>query len=137
MYIRWTSFKCPFCSTTWDSRIVSAPRPDKESRTCSSCSREFRTHDIEWLHMTTKQKLGYVLNEWMIAWLLFYAMVVAIPIVGIATAKSVTDALDAAEFFVVGTAIMLGPFALVKWLTIRRSKRRTLENALTSTHPTG
>jgi sensor c-di-GMP phosphodiesterase-like protein len=87
--------------------------------------------------MTTKQKLGYVLNEWMIAWLLFYAMVVAIPIVGIATAKSVTDALDAAEFFVVGTAIMLGPFALVKWLTIRRSKRRTLENALTSTHPTG
>lgn len=137
MYIRWTSFKCPFCSATWDSRIVSAPRPDKESRTCSNCSREFRTHDIEWLHMTTKQKLGYVLNEWMIAWLLFYAMVVAIPIVGIATAKSVTDALDAAEFFVIGTAVMLGPFALVKWLTIRRSKRRTLENTLTSTHATG
>jgi hypothetical protein len=87
--------------------------------------------------MTTTQKLGYVLNEWMIAWLLFYAMVVAIPIVGIATAKSVTDALDAAEFFVVGTAIMLGPFALVKWLTIRRSKRRTLENTHTSTHATG
>lgn len=76
--------------------------------------------------MTTKQKLGYVLNEWMIAWLLFYAMVIAIPTVGIATAKSVTDALVDAGFFVIGAAIMLGPFALVKWLTIRRSKRRTL-----------
>jgi len=23
MYIRWTNFKCPFCGTTWSSRIVS------------------------------------------------------------------------------------------------------------------
>jgi hypothetical protein len=56
MYIRWINFKCPFCSATWSSRIVSAPRPDKEFRTCSKCDREFKTHDIEWAHMARKQK---------------------------------------------------------------------------------
>ena len=66
-----------------------------------------------------------------------YAMVIAIPVVVIGHRKSVADALDAAEFFVVGTAIMLGPFALVKWLTIRCSKRRTFENTQTSTDATG
>lgn len=137
MYIRWTNFQCPSCNTTWASRIVSAPRPEQELRTCSKCGREFRTHDIEWLHMTAKQKVGYVLNEWMIAWLLFYAMVILVAQgIVLEDARTVADYLTSATILMVVTAIMLGPFALVKWLTIRRSKRR-IESALSSAHTAG
>jgi hypothetical protein len=122
MYIRWTNFTCPFCSTTWSSRIVTAPRPDQESRTCSSCSREFKTHDIEWAHMTRRQKFGYLLNEWMVGWLLFYAMV----IVCVFTIVTDTTMLTEAATILTVSATMLGPFVLVKWLTIRRSKQRTV-----------
>ena len=90
MYIRWTNFKCPFCDATWASRIVSAPRPDKEFRICSKCNREFETHDIEWAHMARKQKVGYVLNEWTVAWLFFYAMLV-FAMVGIGSDHATTD----------------------------------------------
>src|SRR4029077_19318756 len=127
MYIRWTNFKCPFCSATWTSRIVSAPRPDEEFRTCSKCNRKFRTHDIEWGHMARRQKIGYVLNEWMVPWLLFYA-VVMFEVVGIVSvdATTLTDHLVEATIILAVSAVMLGPIVVVKWLTIRRSKRRTL-----------
>lgn len=130
MYIRWTSFKCPHCGKTWDARVVSAPRPDKEVRLCSGCDQQFRTHDIEWQHMTAKQKAGYLFNEWMIAWLLFYAMIVAVSLGMLDRARTAADYLNGAVVFLIVTSVMLGPFALTKWLRIRRSKRRTMENVL-------
>jgi len=88
--------------------------------------------------MTSKQKVAYVLNEWMIAWLLFYAMVMFVAL-GIAgeNARTATDYFTSATILMMVTAIMLGPFALVKWLTIRRSKRRTLESVLSSATTAG
>ena len=137
MYIRWTNFRCPFCSATWSSRIVSAPRPDKEFRTCSKCDREFRTHDIEWTHMARRQKVGYVLNEWTVPWLLFYAvvMVFVVPIV-LVDATKLTDYLAVALTILAASAVMLGPFVAVKWLTIWRSKQRTLAADATAAYVT-
>ena len=78
--------------------------------------------------MTRKQKLGYVLNEWIVGWLLFYVMV----IVCVFTIVSDETALTKVTTVLTVSAIMLGPFALVKWLTIRRSKLRTSANAAPS-----
>ena len=138
MYIRWTNFKCPFCDATWASRIVSAPRPDKEFRICSKCNREFETHDIEWAHMARKQKVGYVLNEWTVAWLFFYAMLV-FAMVGIGSdhATTLTDYLLEAAIILAVAGVMFGPILVVKWLTIRRSKQRTLAADATAAHIPG
>lgn len=125
MYIRWTNFKCPFCSATWSSRIVSAPRPDREFRTCGKCDREFRTHDIEWTHMAKGQKIGYLLNEWMVGWLLLYAMVIIVVAMFYQDATTLSDHLGEALTFLAISVVMLGPFLAVKWLTVRRSKQRT------------
>ena len=138
MYIRWTNFKCPFCSATWSSRIVSAPRPDKEFRTCSKCDREFKTHDIEWAHMARKQKAGYLLNEWMVGWLLLYVMVmVAVVAMASGDVVKLSDYLVEALTILAVSAVMLGPFVVVKWLTIRRSIRRTLATDATGAHVVG
>src|SRR6266545_4287902 len=74
MYIRWNNFKCPHCGKTWACRVVSAPRVGRELRTCSSCGMQFTSHDREWAHMTRGQKLGYLVSEWVVGWLLFYAL---------------------------------------------------------------
>ena len=138
MYIRWTNFNCPFCSTTWTSRIVSAPRPDKEFRTCSKCNREFKTHDIEWAHMARRQKVGYVLNEWMAAWLFFYAMLVLVMVaIGSDHATTLTDYLVEAAIMLAVATVMFGPILAVKWLTIRRSKQRTLATDATAAYVPG
>jgi hypothetical protein len=138
MYIRWTNFKCPFCSATWACRIVSAPRPDKEFRTCSTCNREFKTHDIEWAHMARKQRIGYVLNEWTVAWLFLYAMVV-FAMVGIGSdhATTLADYLVEAAIIVGVAGVMFGPILVVKWLTIRRSNQRILAADATAAHIPG
>jgi len=138
MYIRWTNFKCPFCGATWASRIVSAPRPDKESRTCSTCNREFKTHDIEWAHMARKQRIGYVLNEWTVAWLFLYAMLV-FAMVGIGSdhATTLADYLVEAAIIVGVAGVMFGPILVVKWLTIRRSNQRILVSDAKAAHIPG
>src|SRR5271169_4281310 len=110
MYIRWTNFKCPFCSATWSSRIVSAPRPDKELRTCGKCDREFRTHDIEWTHMAKGQKIGYLLNEWMVGWLLLYVLVIVVVAMFYQDATTLSDHLEEALTFLAISVVMLGPF---------------------------
>ena len=126
MYIRWTNFKCPFCKTTWSSRVVSAPRPDREILICGKCKRDFKTHDIEWAHMTRRQKIGYVLNEWMVGWLLFYVMVMIVVVAMVfGGAAPLGDYLLGSTTVLALSAVMLGPFVVAKWLTIRRSKRRT------------
>jgi len=125
MYIRWTNFKCPVCSATWSSRIVSAPRPDKEFRTCGKCHREFRTHDVEWAHMAKGQKIGYLLNEWMVGWLLLYALVIVVVAMFYGDATTLSDHLEEGLTFLAISVVMLGPFLVVKWLTVRRSKQRT------------
>jgi hypothetical protein len=125
MYIRWTNFKCPHCGSTWSSRVVSAPRPGKEMRVCSSCGQQFKTHDVEWQHMTTKQKLGYLLNEWMVAWLLLYALIVFGSFKIGDAPRTLSDYREKAQVFLIVTGVMLGPFAVVKWLRIYLSKQRT------------
>jgi hypothetical protein len=100
-----------------------APRPDKERRTCSSCNREFKTHDIEWAHMAKKQKIGYLLNEWMVAWLLFYAVILAFVVSGFWRDVTLSAYAEGAITILFVSAVMLGPFVVVKWLTIRRSKQ--------------
>jgi hypothetical protein len=80
--------------------------------------------------MTTKQKAGYLFNEWMIAWFLFYAIVVAVVVGMLETPRTAADYLNNALVLLIVTGVMLGPFAIKKWLRIRHSKRRTLENIL-------
>ena len=127
MYIRWTNFTCPFCGAGWSSRIVTGPRPDRESRTCSNCNREFKTHDIEWVHMTKGQKVGYFLNEWMVALLLFYGMVALVLHVTFSDrATTLSDYLVEATTILGVAVVMFGPTVLIKWLSVWRSRQRTL-----------
>jgi hypothetical protein len=135
MYIRiqWTNFNCPFCGTPWSRRIVTAPRPEKELRTCSNCNREFKTHDIEWAHMTKGQKVGYFLNEWTVAWLLFYAMVaLTLHLMFSDRATMLSDRLVEATTILGVAVVMFGPTVLKKWLSMRRSKQRTLATDATA-----
>jgi hypothetical protein len=84
-------------------------------------------HDIEWAHMARRQKIGYVLNEWIVAWLFFYAMLVFVMVaIGSDHATKLTNYLVEAAIILAVATVMFGPILTVKWLTIRRSKQRTL-----------
>lgn|ERR1035437_580569 len=117
LHIRWTNFKCPHCGTTWSSRIVSAPRVGIEVRTCSNCDREFSSHDREWAHMTREQKRGYLVSEWVIAWLLFYVLLfIMVP--------GSNDKLGTVLFLLGVGAVMFSPLAVARFVAIRKSNRR-------------
>ena len=87
--------------------------------------------------MARKQKVGYVLNEWTVAWLFFYAMLV-FAMVGIGSDHAtMTDYLGEAAIILAVAGVMFGPILVVKWLTIRRSKQRTLAADATAAHIPG
>lgn len=77
------------------------------------------------------------MNEWTVPWLLFYAvvMVFVVPIV-LVDATKLTDYLAVALTILAASAVMLGPFVAVKWLTIWRSKQRTLAADATAAYVT-
>jgi hypothetical protein len=76
--------------------------------------------------MAKKQRIGYLLNEWMVAWLLFYAVILAFVVSGFWRDVTLSAYAEGAITILFVSAVMLGPFVVVKWLTIRRSKQRTV-----------
>jgi hypothetical protein len=78
--------------------------------------------------MTVKQKSGYLFSEWTIAWFLFYALVIAATVGMMETPKTATDYLNNSLILLIVTGVLLGPFAIQKWLRIYRSNQRTFEN---------
>jgi hypothetical protein len=88
--------------------------------------------------MARKQRVGYVLNEWTVAWLFFYAMLVfAMVAIGSDHATTLTDYLVEAAIILAVATVMFGPILAVKWLTIRRSKQRTLATDATAAYVSG
>jgi len=125
MYISWKNFNCPHCGELWQRRMVSAPVPDLEVRTCKWCHKEFATPDIEWPHMTLGQKIGYCISEAIIAFLIFYVMLAIM--VGAIASDHITSFMD----YVVAALVEIGIFLLMftqpiimKSLAIKRSKAR-------------
>jgi hypothetical protein len=87
------------------------------------------------MHMARKQKIGYILNEWMLAWLLLYAMLTFAMIAsGSDRATTLADYLVEASIILAVAIVMFGPILAVKWLTIRRSQHRTLATDARCTH---
>ena len=88
--------------------------------------------------MARRQKVGYVLNEWMVAWLFFYAMLGLVMVaIGSDHATTLTDYLVEAAIMLAVATVMFGPILAVKWLTIRRSKQRTLATDATAAYVPG
>jgi hypothetical protein len=117
MYLRWTNFKCPHCATSWASRVVSAPRVGIEVRTCNNCGREFFSHDREWAHMTRGQKRGYLVSEWVIAWLLFYGLLfIMVP--------GSDDKMGTVLILLGLGAVMFSPLVVARAVAIRKSNGR-------------
>jgi hypothetical protein len=75
--------------------------------------------------MAKGQKIGYLLNEWMVGWLLLYALVIVVVAMFYGDATTLSDHLEEGLTFLAISVVMLGPFLVVKWLTVRRSKQRT------------
>ncbi len=117
MYIRWTNFSCPNCGRVWARRIVSAPRVGRELHTCSKCGKEFRTHDLEWLHMTRSQRMSYLFSEWLVGWLIFYALFFII-------VPGSDNELDVVLYLLGVGVVMFSPYVLARYISIRRSNNR-------------
>ena len=72
------------------------------------------------------------------AWLFFYAMLVfAMVAIGSDHATTLTDYLVEAAIILAAASVMFGPILAVKWLTIRRSKQRTLVTDATAAYVPG
>jgi len=75
--------------------------------------------------MTRSQKRGYLVSEWVIAWLLFYALLfIMVPGSG--------DKLGTVLFLFGVGAVMFSPLAVARFVAIRRSNRRIGANATIS-----
>jgi hypothetical protein len=71
------------------------------------------------------QRIGYLLNEWMVGWLLLYVLVIGVVSMFYQDAPTPSDRLAEALTFLAISTMMLGPFLVVKWVRVRRSKQRT------------
>jgi divalent metal cation (Fe/Co/Zn/Cd) transporter len=83
--------------------------------------------------MTKRQKVGFVVSEWVVALFLLYVMfALGIHFVLSDSARTLSDYLVEAAV-ILGVAVLLfGPIVLTKWLSIRRSKQRTLATDATA-----
>ena len=116
MYVRWTTFKCPSCNSSLESRVVTSPRVNVEFKKCRSCGFTYRTPDKEWQHMSKGQRIGYFLNEWAVAVLGLSLLCAAI--------FYKTD--WQASVWAVGIGVACcAPFWLWKLFKVRRSIART------------
>ena len=106
---------------------LSRSAPDKERRTCSSCNREFKTHDIEWAHMAKKQKIWLSLER-MDGSVAVYAVILAFVVSGFWRDVTLSAYAEGAITILFVSAVMLGPLVVVKWLTIRHSSNEPLQS---------
>jgi hypothetical protein len=79
-YIRWTSYRCPYCGarfrTAYVPRKVSLGQGD---RTCSGCGKVFDDGSREWPELTTSERTRYLLPVPIVGILAGYALCAAIP----------------------------------------------------------
>ena len=123
MYIRWTNYNCPHCGKTWRQRIITSPRLGPERRKCWNCEQLFVTPDSEWPRMSRKQRIAYVLNEQLFAWLFVFGLWVW-------TAFIVAETLSGRlEWIGIGFLVVVAPLLLGKWLSISLSKRRVAKES--------
>jgi hypothetical protein len=108
--------------------MMTSPRVGKEIQVCKYCKKQFRTLDLEWAHMTRGQKLGYLINEWAIVWLLVYGLMGMTMLMTAGQDKyHLGGALLALLFFGV---IIFSPMGLRRWFAIRKSIARLKGNEL-------